>query len=41
MILAALRGFLIEWRTTRDAAGIAAGLDALSRALDREEQADL
>jgi AcrR family transcriptional regulator len=37
MILATLRGFLVDWRTSADAAGIAAGLDALARALDREE----
>ena len=40
MILAALRGFLVDWRTSADAAGIAAGLDALARALDREEAAE-
>ncbi|WP_329002198.1 hypothetical protein OHA18_03850 [Kribbella sp. NBC_00709] len=39
MILATLRGFLIEWRTSGDAAGIDAGLAALTRALEREEQA--
>jgi AcrR family transcriptional regulator len=39
MILAALRGFLIDWRLSRDAARIGAGLDALARALDREEVA--
>ncbi|MFC6162107.1 TetR/AcrR family transcriptional regulator [Kribbella jiaozuonensis] len=38
-ILATLRGFLIEWRTSGDAAGIDAGLAALTRALEREEQA--
>jgi AcrR family transcriptional regulator len=37
MILATLRGFLVDWRTSADADGIAAGLDALARALDREE----
>lgn len=37
LILAALRGFLIEWRTTGRTDGIEAGLDALERALDREE----
>jgi AcrR family transcriptional regulator len=37
MILAALRGFLVDWRTSGDAEGIAAGLEALGRALDREE----
>jgi AcrR family transcriptional regulator len=39
MILAAFRGFLVEWRITGDASGIEAGLDALARALDREESA--
>jgi AcrR family transcriptional regulator len=39
MILGALRGFLVDWRTSGDAAGIDAGFDALSRALDREEAA--
>lgn len=38
MILAVLRGFLVDWRTTGgDPAGIAAGYEALVRALDREE----
>ncbi|MCK2220068.1 hypothetical protein MF672_040670 [Actinomadura sp. ATCC 31491] len=39
MILAALRGFLVEWRTSRDTEGIAAGFEALVRALEREEAA--
>ncbi len=39
MILAALRGFLVDWRTSGDADGIGAGFDALARALDREEAA--
>lgn len=39
MILATMRGFLMEWRTTRDSARISAGLEALSRALEREESA--
>ncbi len=39
MTFATLRGLLIEWRTTGDTAGIAAGLNALARALDREEEA--
>lgn len=38
MTLATLRGLLIEWRTTGDAAGVDAGLAALTRALDREER---
>ncbi len=37
LILATLRGCLIEWRTSGDSAGIEAGLDALVRALEREE----
>jgi AcrR family transcriptional regulator len=39
MILAVLRGFLVDARTSGDTAGIAAGFDALTRALDREETA--
>ncbi|HWD81742.1 MAG TPA: hypothetical protein VG497_22760 [Kribbella sp.] len=39
LILGTLRGFLIEWRTSGDAAGIEAGFAALTRALEREEQA--
>jgi AcrR family transcriptional regulator len=39
MILGALRGFLVSWRISGDAAGIEAGFAALSRALDREEAA--
>ena len=39
MILATLRGFVVDTRTSGDTAGIAAGFDALSRALDREEAA--
>jgi AcrR family transcriptional regulator len=39
MILGALRGFLVDLRTSGDTAGVAAGLAALSRALDREEAA--
>lgn len=41
MILATLRGFLVDWRTSADADGIAAGLDALARALDREEATEV
>ena len=37
LILATLRGFLIEWRTSGDAVGIEAGFAALVRALEREE----
>jgi AcrR family transcriptional regulator len=40
MILATLRGFLVDARTSGDAAGIAAGFEALARALEREEAAD-
>lgn len=39
MIMAALRGFLMEWRTSRDGAAIEAGLAGLCRALEREEAA--
>jgi AcrR family transcriptional regulator len=40
LVLATLRGFLVEWRTTRDATRTRAGLAALTRALQREESAD-
>jgi AcrR family transcriptional regulator len=40
LILATMRGFLMEWRTARNAASVEAGLEALVRALDREEAAD-
>jgi AcrR family transcriptional regulator len=39
MILGALRGFLVDLRTSGDEAGVRAGLAALGRALDREEAA--
>ncbi len=39
MILAVLRGFLVDARTSGDTAGIAAGFQALVRALEREEAA--
>jgi len=39
MILAVLRGFLVDARTSGDSDGIAAGFDALVRALEREEAA--
>ena len=39
MILAALRGFLVNWMTGGDADAVAAGFEALTRALDREEAA--
>lgn len=40
LALAAMRGFLMEWRTTRDAAAVKAGLAALVRAIEREEAVD-
>jgi AcrR family transcriptional regulator len=40
MILAVLRGFLVDWLTSGETAGVGAGFDALARALDREEAAD-
>lgn len=39
-VLAALRGFLVDLRTSGDTAGIGAGFAALGRALEREEAAD-
>jgi AcrR family transcriptional regulator len=39
MILATLRGFLIDVRTTGETAGVTAGFAALTRALEREEAA--
>ena len=39
MILAVLRGFLVDSRTSGDTAGVAAGFEALVRALEREEAA--
>ncbi|AKU19140.1 TetR/AcrR family transcriptional regulator [Luteipulveratus mongoliensis] len=39
MVLATIRGFLMEWRTTGDSERIQAGLAALLRALEREESA--
>jgi AcrR family transcriptional regulator len=39
MVLATLRGFLVDLRTSGDTEGIGAGLAALGRALDREEAA--
>jgi AcrR family transcriptional regulator len=39
MILAALRGFLVDYRVSGDAAGAGAGFEALARALEREEAA--
>ena len=40
MVLAVLRGFLVDARTSGDTEGVAAGLEALVRALEREEAAD-
>ena len=39
MILAVMRGFLMDWRTTGESVRIDAGLEALARALEREEAA--
>lgn len=39
MIMAALRGFIVEWLTSGDMAGVEAGLEALARAVEREEAA--
>jgi AcrR family transcriptional regulator len=39
MILATLRGFLVDVRTSGDTEGVAAGFEALARALEREEAA--
>jgi len=39
MILAALRGFLIDWLTSGNTTGVEAGFKALTRALEREEAA--
>ena len=39
MILAALRGFLIDWLTSGNTTGVEAGFEALTRALEREETA--
>jgi AcrR family transcriptional regulator len=39
LILATLRGFLVDHRTSGDAAAVAAGFEALVRALEREEAA--
>jgi AcrR family transcriptional regulator len=39
MIMAALRGFIVDWLTSGNMAGAEAGLEALARALEREEAA--
>ncbi len=41
MILAALRGFLIDALTSGNTTGVEAGFEALARALDREEAAGI
>jgi AcrR family transcriptional regulator len=40
LMLASLRGFLVDSRTSGDAEGVEAGFAALARALEREEAAD-
>ena len=39
MILAVLQGFRVDWLTSGDTTRVAAGFDALTRALEREESA--
>jgi len=39
MILAVLQGFRADWLTSGDTARVAAGFNALTRALEREEAA--
>jgi AcrR family transcriptional regulator len=39
MIMAVLRGFIIDWLASGNTTGVEAGLEALARALDREEAA--
>ncbi len=39
MILAALRGFIVDWLVSGNTTGVEAGFDALDRALEREEAA--
>jgi DNA-binding transcriptional regulator YbjK len=39
LVVATLRGCIAEWRITRDMANITPALDALGRALEREEKA--
>jgi AcrR family transcriptional regulator len=39
MILAALRGFIVEWLVSGNTTGVDAGFEALDRALEREEAA--
>ncbi len=40
LILGVLRGFLVEWRNSGDAARFGAGFAGLLQALEREEAAD-
>jgi len=40
MILAVLRGFLIDWLASGSTTGVEAGFEALARALEREEAAE-
>ena len=39
LVLASMRGFLVDWLVSGDSAGADAGLEALVRALEREEHA--
>ena len=39
MILAALRGFIVDWLVSGNTTGVEAGFEALDRALEREEAA--
>lgn len=39
MIMAVMRGFIVEWLTSGDTVGVRAGFEALVRALEREEAA--
>lgn len=39
LVVATLRGCIAEWRITRDMTNINPALDALGRALEREEKA--
>jgi AcrR family transcriptional regulator len=40
MIMATLRGFIVDWLTSGDMSGAEAGIEALARALEREETAE-
>ena len=39
MIMAVLRGFIVDWLTSGNTTGVEAGFEALARALEREEAA--